>query len=113
MHVGIQDARRLVFRVASDPELMARLYRIAERSLWDPAACQELERIVRSLEANASVTDRRNLRDQLMESDLATHQAADPYLQADAVRQLATSQGMVEDQWLRRAAFAAANICKG
>jgi hypothetical protein len=48
-----------------------------------------------------------------MESDLATQQTADPYLQADAVRQLATSQGMVEDQWLRRAAFAAANICKG
>jgi hypothetical protein len=109
--VSTEDARRLVFRVASDPALLRRLVTVADRGETDPGACAELARMVAELDPNVTLRDCQAVRSELGETDADAYRSTHPSLDHDLVAQTATGEGMDALAWVRRAAYATANVC--
>ena len=107
------EARALVFRVASDPALLNRLASVADRGESDPTACAELARMVAELDANVSLADCVAVRPEFERATtIATLHAAHPAVDHAAIAQVASAQNATDAlAWMKRAAFACANIC--
>jgi len=109
--VSTEAARRLVFRVASDPELLRRLYTVAEGAEQNPDGCAELARMVAELDPSVTLKDCSEVRDELEAPNADAYQSTHPTLDHALVAETATREGMDALAWVRRAAFATANIC--
>ena len=109
--VSTEAARRLVFRVASDPELLRRLVTVADRGESDPNACAELARMVAELDPSVSLKECREVREELEAPTADGYRSSHPTLDHDLVAQTATGEGMDALAWVRRAAYATANVC--
>jgi hypothetical protein len=109
--VSTEAARRLVFRVASDPELLSRLYRVAEGAEENPDGCAELARLVAELDPTVSLKDCAEVRNELEAPDHDAYRSTHPTLEHDLVAETASSAGMDALLWVRRAAYATANVC--
>ena len=109
--MSTEAARRLVFRVASDPELLRRLLTVAEGAEKNPDGCAELARMVAELDPNVSLKDCREVRDELEAPSHDAYRSTHPTLDHDLVAQTASSAGMDALVWVRRAAYATANVC--
>jgi len=109
--VSTEAARRLVFRVASDPALLRRLATVADRGETDPTACAELARMVAELDPHVSIRDCREVREELEAPGHDAYRSTYPTLDHDLVARTATSAGMDALAWVRRAAYATANVC--
>ena len=109
--MSLDDARRLVFRVASDPALMRRFQTVAERAEKDPTACAELARMIAQLNPRTSLAEVQEIRAEIEKIEADELRAAHPTLEHDEVAQQARQQGLGTIQWLRRSALAVANYC--
>jgi len=109
--VSTEAARRLVFRVASDPELLNRLAAVADRGETDPNACAELAKLVAELDPTVSLAQCREVREELQAEAHDTYRSIHPTLDHALVAETASRQGMDALAWVRRAAFATANVC--
>ncbi len=109
--MSLDDARRLVFRVASDPALMRRFTAISERAEKDPTACAELARLITELNPRTSIAEVQEVRAEIDKIEADELRTAHPALEHDAVADQARQQGVGTIQWLRRTAVAVANYC--
>lgn len=106
------EARKLVFRVASDPALLRRFSSVADRAEKDPTACAQLARMIAELDPKVTIKECQEVR-----AELGDHRSIDalrtalPDLDHDQVALAAKNEGMDALAWVRRAAHAVANLC--
>jgi hypothetical protein len=107
--VSTVEARALVFRVARDPALLNQLHAVALTH-----DCAELGRLVTQLDANVSLADCIAVRPEFERAtDVAELRAAHPAVDHAAIAQVAATQPQPLDAlaWMKRAAYAVANVC--
>jgi hypothetical protein len=108
--VSTDAAKRLVFRVASDPSLLRRLHAVAVRES-DPNHCVELARLIAELDPEVTLAECREVREELEAPDSDAYRSTHPTLDHATVAQTAAAEGTDALVWVRRAAFATANVC--
>ena len=108
--MSLDDARRLVFRVASDPALLRRFAEVADQAEKDPTACARLADMIKELSPRTSLAEVQRVRAEI-ERIQTDYLKAAPASEARSAEQ-ARLQGTSTLQWLRRASVAVANYCE-
>ena len=109
-NVSLDDARRLVFRVASDPALLRRFAEVADQAEKDPTACARLAEMIKELSPRTSLAELQRVRAEI-ERIQTDYLKAAPASEARSAER-ARLQGTSTLQWLRRASVAVANYCE-
>ena len=104
--MSIHDARRLLFRVAADPELLHRLAAVASRAEEDASACRQLGEMLAQLDPRVSLADCQRVRAEL-ESKVDR-----PQLDLAVLRERVSHERVDALEWLRRAALSLCNYCE-